>query len=149
MLLRQVVNWGRNMCYTLAFHSLTSSDFTKHFFWRSKINSFKKLLPKPESMDLMSSMNTNHADIEKVTHFVLHVIYNRPKREKSPPNQKSLAMKILRAHLVNSSLSMVLYNLSGMKGRRYLVKSKFKIISEKKVRCWEVFCRTARKLMKT
>ena len=83
----------------------------------------------------MSSMNTNHADIEKVTHFVLHIIYSRPKQEKSPPDQKSLAMKILRAHLVNSSLSMVLYNLSGMKGRRYLVKSKFKIISEKKVRC--------------
>ena len=29
-----------------------------------------------------------------------------------------------------------------MKERRYLVKSKFKIISEKKVRCWEAFYRT-------
>ena len=35
-------------------------------------------------MDLMSSMNANHFDIENVTYFVLHVIYNRPKREKSP-----------------------------------------------------------------
>ena len=67
-----------------AFHSVTGSDFTKPFFGRSKINSFKKLLSKPESMDLMSSMNTDHVDIEKVTYFVLHVIYNRPKRGKSP-----------------------------------------------------------------
>ena len=70
-------------------------------------------------MDLMSSMNTDHVDIEKVTYFVLHIIYNCPKQEKSPehsrysmlyvgkgkkkfaptkslpPDQKSLTMKIL------------------------------------------------------
>ena len=70
----------------------------------------------------MLSMNTDHVDIEKVTYFVLHVIYSRPKREKSPgdfffrwkrrkkkfaftkslpPDQKSLTMKILPAHLVS------------------------------------------------
>ena len=72
-------------------------------------------------------MNTDHVDLKKVTYFVLHVIYNRPKREKSPgdrryamlyagkgkkkfaptkslpPDQKSLTMKILRAHLVSHS----------------------------------------------
>ena len=108
-----------------AFHSVTGSDFTKPFFGRSKINSFKKLLSKPESNE---SMNTDHVDMEKVMYFVLHVIYNRPKREKSPgniamrccmlekakkkkfaptkslpPDQKSLTMKILRAHLVSHS----------------------------------------------
>ena len=46
-------------------------------------------------------------------------------------------------------LSMVLYKPFGMKGRRYLVKGKFKIISKKKVRCWEVFCSTTGRLMKT
>ena len=67
----------------------------------------------------MSSINTDHVDMEKVTYFVLHVIYNRQKREKSPrdlkakkkfaptkslrPDQKSLTMKILRAHLVSHS----------------------------------------------
>ena len=71
-----------------AFHSLTGSDITKPFFGRSKISSFKKLLSKPESMDLMSSMNTDHADIEKVTYFLLHVIYNRTKREKSPGDSR-------------------------------------------------------------
>ena len=70
-------------------------------------------------MDLTSSMNTDHVDIEKVTYFVLHIIYNRPKREKNtwrccmlekakktkplPPDQKSLTMKILRAQLVSHS----------------------------------------------
>ena len=66
-----------------AFHSVTGSHFTKPFFGRSKINSFKKLLSKPESNE---SMNTDHVDMEKVMYFVLHVIYNRPKREKSPGN---------------------------------------------------------------
>ena len=76
---------GEKICAILpAFHSLTSSDFMKPFFRRSKINSFKKLLSKPESINLMSSMNTDDIDIEKVTYFVLHVTYNRPKREKSP-----------------------------------------------------------------
>ena len=66
---------GEKICAILpAFHSLTGSDFTKPFFGRSKINSFKKLLSKPESIDLMSSVNADHVDIEKVTHFVLHVI---------------------------------------------------------------------------
>ena len=64
-------------------HLLTSSDFTKQFFGRSKINSFKKLLSSmaiPASMDLMSSMNTDHVDIDKVTCCVLHVIWNRLKQ---------------------------------------------------------------------
>ena len=80
---------GEKICDILpVFHSLTGSDFTKPFFGRSKISSFKKLLSKLESMDLMSSMNTDHVDIEKVTYFVLHAIYNRPKREKSPGDSR-------------------------------------------------------------
>ena len=76
---------GEKICSILpAFHSLTGSDFTKPFFRRLKINNFRKLLAKPESMDLMPSMNTDHVDIEKVTYFALHVIYNCPKRDKSP-----------------------------------------------------------------
>ena len=54
-----------------AFHSLNGSDFKKSFFGRSKINSFRKLLSKPESVDLTSSMNTDYVDIEKLTYFVL------------------------------------------------------------------------------
>ena len=55
---------GEKICAILpVFHSLTGSDFTKLFFGRSKINSSKKLLSKPESMDLMPSVNTNHVDL--------------------------------------------------------------------------------------
>ena len=74
-----------------AFHSLTGSDFTKPFFERSKISSFKKL-SKLESMDLMSSMNADHVDLEKVTQFVLRVIYYRPKREKPLGDMRRYAM---------------------------------------------------------
>ena len=83
------------------------------------------MLSEPESIDLMSSMNTDDGDIEKATYFVLNVIYNRPKQEKSPRDpmlyvgkgeekkvctyeitaarSKSFTMKILRAHLVSHS----------------------------------------------
>ena len=71
---------GEKICAIIpAFHSLTDSDFTKPFLKKKKINNFKKLVSKPQRMDLMPSMNTDHLDIEKVTYFVLHVIYNRPK----------------------------------------------------------------------
>ena len=71
---------GEKICAILpVFHSFTGSDFTKLLFGRSQINSFKKLLSEPESIDLMSSMNTDDGDKEKATYFVLHVIYNRPK----------------------------------------------------------------------
>ena len=76
---------GEKICAILpVFHLLTGPDFTRPFFGRSKINSFKKLLSKQESINLMSSMNTDDVAIEKVTYFVLHVIYNHPKWEKSP-----------------------------------------------------------------
>ena len=117
---------GENICAVLpAFHALTGSDFTKTFFKRSKVNSFKRLLSKPINAGLLLSMNTDHADFEKVTDFILHIIYNRPEWEKSPgdcryamlyvgkgekrkfsatkllpPDQKSLNMKILRANLI-------------------------------------------------
>ena len=65
---------------------LTGSDFTQMFFGKSKINNLKKLSSKAESMDLISSINTDHVDIEKLRYFVLHVICKRPRREKSPGN---------------------------------------------------------------
>ena len=68
-------------------------------------------------MDLMSSMNTDHVDIVKVTYFVLHVINNRRNHhlesrvsmlyvgkgkikkfaptKSLPPDHKSLTMKTL------------------------------------------------------
>ena len=36
----------------------------------------------------MSSINSDDVDIEKITYFVLHVNHNRPKREKSPGDNR-------------------------------------------------------------
>ena len=51
-------------------------------------------------MDLMSSMNTDHDDTEKVTYFVLHVIYNCPKQETSPGDMEKTKKESL--HLQNN-----------------------------------------------
>ena len=92
------------------------------------IQSFKKLIAHPENADLLVSLNSQQANINDVTDFILHVIYNRPKREKTPgdrryamlfvgkgkkkkfastkslpPDQKSLDMKIMRADLISHS----------------------------------------------
>ena len=119
---------GEKICAILpAFHSLIASDFTKPFFGRSKIESFRKLLSKPESMDLMSPMSTDHVDIEKTNGFcvtrnlqssetrkitwrfaVRCCVLEKAKKKFTPtksvpPDQKSLTMKIIRAHLVSHS----------------------------------------------
>ena len=75
----------------------------------------------------MSSMNTDHVNIEQVTYFMLHVIarnernhleivamrccmLEKAKKKKFAPakslmpDQKSLTMKILRAHLIIAGL---------------------------------------------
>ena len=57
----------------LAFYELTDSDFAKAFRVRSKRNSFKKLLSKPENVDLISSLNSYQANVEKMIHFLLHL----------------------------------------------------------------------------
>ena len=55
-------------------------------------------------MDLMSSMNTDNADIEKATHFVLHLIYNRSKRDTSPGDMEKTKKESL--HLQNDCSQM-------------------------------------------
>ena len=76
---------GEKICAILpVFHWLTSSDFKKPFFGRSKINSFKKMIFKPEY-----GFNVIHEywpwwHRESNVYFVLHVIYNCPKQETSP-----------------------------------------------------------------
>ena len=55
-------------------------------------------------MDLMSSMNTDNADIEKAMHFVLHLIYNRSKRDTSPGDMEKTKKESL--HLQNDCSQM-------------------------------------------
>lgn len=59
-----------------AFHAWTGSDLTKVFYGKSKIDSFKILPSKIENVDLISSMSSYYADIEKITHFMLHIVNN-------------------------------------------------------------------------
>ena len=117
---------GGNICKVLPlFHALTGSDFTHPFFGRTKIATFRKMLKTPSSNQLLSSMATENVNINEVTRFSLHVMYNRPQNELSPgecrynmllkrkasskafpsskalpPDQKSLDMKILRSTYV-------------------------------------------------
>ena len=45
---------GNDICNVLpAFHALTGSDFTRTFYRRSKIPSFKKLMITPSKADLL------------------------------------------------------------------------------------------------
>lgn len=43
---------------------------------------------KTRNVDVISSMRSYYANIEEVTHFVLHIVYNFPKREKSPGDSR-------------------------------------------------------------
>lgn len=80
---------GLDICNILpAFHALTGSDYTNPFFRRSKIRSFKKLLKLPDKCALLTSMLSGKADVDQVTDFVLHIIYNRPLREKTPGDSR-------------------------------------------------------------
>ena len=67
-----------------SFHALTGSDFTKTFYRRSKIQSFKKMLTQPSAINLLSSSATVRVDVAQIIDFVLCIVYNRPKRKKTP-----------------------------------------------------------------
>ena len=67
-----------------SFHALTGSDFTTNLYRRSKKQSFKKMLTQPPARNLLSSLATLRVDAAQITDFVLQIVYNRPKREKTP-----------------------------------------------------------------
>ena len=76
---------GPDICRILpSFHSLTGSDFTNPFFGRTKVTSFKKLQSKSLYCSKLQSMGSESVDIADVTDFILHIIYNRPLKEKTP-----------------------------------------------------------------
>ena len=121
-------NFGEVVCTVLpAFHVLTGSDYTSTFFGRTKYTCFKRMVARPETCHLLKSMNTSVANVDEVSEFVLRVIYNRPKTEKTlgdarynmlfvkgkgkkkrkyastkalPPDATSLSLKIQRSNYV-------------------------------------------------
>ena len=113
---------GEDVCKVLpAFHVLTGSDYTSFFFGKTKYTCFKRMIAHPESCFLLKSLNHPNANIGEVIEFVVRIIYNRPKSEKTlgdarynmlfikskdkkkfastkclPPGEISLALKIKR-----------------------------------------------------
>ena len=75
---------GEDVCEVLpAFHVLTASDYTSSFFGKTKYSCFKRMIAHPESCSSLKSLNHRNANIEEVIEFVLRIIYNRPKSEKT------------------------------------------------------------------
>ena len=119
--------FGESICKILPyFHVLTGSDFSKTFYRHSKIQSFKKMLTQPTAINLLSSLATVKVDVAQIIDFVLHIVYNKPKWDKTPsesryamlfvqqrkkkvfvqtkqlpPDERSLRMKILRANYIS------------------------------------------------
>ena len=84
------------------------------------------MLTQPLAINLLSSLVTVIVDVAQIIDFALHIVYNRPKREKTsgesrytmlfvkkerkkvfvqtkqlPPDERSLCMKILRANYIS------------------------------------------------
>jgi len=84
---------GREVCKSLpAFHVLTGSDFTQPFYGRSKYRCFKKMQSNPGNMKLLSTLEQPEAKSDEVIDFILHILYNRPKREKTPGDSRYAMM---------------------------------------------------------
>ena len=84
------------------------------------------MLTLPSAINLLSSLATVRVDVTQITGFVFHIVYNKPKREKTPgegrypmlfvkkgkkkvfvqtkqlpPDKSSLHMKMLRANYIS------------------------------------------------
>ena len=84
------------------------------------------MLTQPLAKDLLSSLATVRVEVAQIIDFVLHIVYNLPKREKTPgeskyamlfvkkgkkkvfiqtkqlpPDKRSLRMKLLRANYIS------------------------------------------------
>ena len=123
---------GAACCRILpAFHALTGCDFTYPFFRRSKYMAFSMMMntknnrKKGVTLHLLDSLGTNNVNYDDVIEFIIHTVYNRPAKEKTPaqvrratitvgkgkkrkyrstslvlPDKSSLMMKVKRSNLV-------------------------------------------------
>ena len=66
------------------FPCLTGSDYTNPFFGRTKVQSLKRIVAAPSSVSLLPRMESENVDIPAVINFILQIIYNKPKKEKTP-----------------------------------------------------------------
>ena len=117
---------GEDVCQVFpVFHVHTGSNYTNSFFGKTNYTCVKRIIAHPESSFLLESLNHPNANIEEIIKFVLRIIYNRPKSEKTlgdarynmlfikskdkkkfaltkclPPDEISLALKIKRDNYI-------------------------------------------------
>ena len=80
----------------LAFHALTGCDVTYPFFRRSKTQAFTMMMNlkntknRQISIHLLDTLGTVTfiPNIDEIMDFILHTVYNRPIREKSPHDNR-------------------------------------------------------------
>ena len=76
----------------LCFDALTGSDYTFPFCFRSKIQIFKKMMITSNSHLLLQPMLTETPVIADVVEFILKIVYNRPKKEKTLGESRYIMM---------------------------------------------------------
>ena len=75
---------GEDVCEVLpAFHILTGSNYTNSVFGKTKYTCLKRMIVHPESSSLLKPLNHPNANIGEIIEFVLWIINNRPKSEKT------------------------------------------------------------------
>ena len=84
---------GGELCKRLsAYHVLTGIYFTQPFFGRSKYKCFQKMQANQDSLKLLDMLAQPHARCEEIIDFILHILYNRPRREKTPVDSRYAMM---------------------------------------------------------
>ena len=71
-----------------AFHALTGCDYTAPFFGQSKYNVFKNMQKHSNVEKLLLSLNTERVEVPDVTDFIIHIVYNSPKSEKTASQRR-------------------------------------------------------------
>ena len=84
---------GAEICQILScFHTLTGPDYTFPFYFCSKNQVLKKMLTTSNSHLLLESMLNETLVIANAVEFVLKIVYNRPKKDKTLGESRYIMM---------------------------------------------------------
>lgn len=111
---------GKECCDVLpGFHALTGSDFTYPFFRRSKSTAFGMMMnmngnrKRGTTHHLLKSLGTNDVDNNDIIDFIIHTVYNRPEKEKTPANARMATIKVGKKGKYRST-NLVLPDISSL-----------------------------------
>ena len=78
-------NMGKEACCKImpAFHTLTGCDYIASVFGQSKYNIFKNMQKHSNAKRLLSSLNTKRVEVPDAIDFIIHIVYNPLKPEKT------------------------------------------------------------------